>query len=102
MKRYILLTLFLLAALLTACGSATPTPAGPRTLTVMTHDSFAVSEQVIAEFQAQHNVTVQILASGDAGTAVNQAILNKDVPLADVFFGIDNTLLTRARWGLCF
>jgi thiamine transport system substrate-binding protein len=62
----------------------------------MTHDSFAVSEEVVAKFQAQHNATVQVLASGDAGTTVNQAILNKDVPLADVIFGIDNTLLTRA------
>ena len=96
MKRYILLTLVLLAALLGACGSASSTRVGLRTLTVMTHDSFAISEHVIAEFQVQHNVTVQILTSGDAVTAVNQAILNKDAPLADVFFGIDNTLLTRA------
>ena len=96
MKRNTLFSLILLALLLAACGGATPTPAGPRTLTVMTHDSFAVSEEVIAEFQAQHNATVQFLASGDAGTTVNQAILNKDAPLADVVFGIDNTLLTRA------
>ncbi len=96
MKCHALCTLTLLALLLGACGGATPTPAGPRTLTVMSHDSFSVSEDVIAEFQAQHNVAVQILASGDAGTAVNLAILNKDAPLADVFFGIDNTILTRA------
>ncbi|MFQ5407354.1 MAG: thiamine ABC transporter substrate binding subunit [Anaerolineales bacterium] len=78
-----------------ACGGATPTPAGPRVLTVMTHDSFAVSESIVEQFEREHEVTVQILASGDAGTATNQAILNKDAPLADVFFGIDNTLLTR-------
>ncbi len=96
MKHNALCALTLLALLLVACGGAKPTPAGARTLTVMSHDSFSVSEDVIAEFQGQHNVAVQILASGDAGTAVNLAILNKDAPLADVFFGIDNTLLTRA------
>jgi len=95
-KHNTIFRLILLALLLSACGGATPTPTGPRTLTVMTHDSFAVSEEVVAKFQAQHNATVQVLASGDAGTTVNQAILNKDVPLADVIFGIDNTLLTRA------
>ena len=96
MKRNALHTYCVLALLLTGCGSATPIPASPRTLTVMTHDSFAVSEEVVAEFQAQHSAIVQFLAAGDAGTLVNQAILNKDVPLADVIFGIDNTLLTRA------
>jgi len=94
MKRLLpLLTTFSL--LLAACGGATPTPQGPRILTVMTHDSFAVSEDVIVAFQEANNATVQILGSGDAGTATNQAILNRDAPLADVFFGIDNTLLTR-------
>ena len=96
MKGNALLTHAILALFLAACGEATPTPAGPRTLTMMTHDSFAVSEEVIAEFQAQHNATVQILTSGDAVTVVSLAILNKDAPLADLVFGIDNTVLTRA------
>jgi thiamine transport system substrate-binding protein len=41
-------------------------------------------------------VTVKVLPSGDAGAAVNQAILTKSNPLGDVFFGVDNTLLSRA------
>ncbi|CAM5591037.1 Thiamine ABC transporter substrate-binding protein OS=Streptomyces rimosus subsp. rimosus (strain ATCC / DSM 40260 / JCM 4667 / NRRL 2234) OX=1265868 GN=SRIM_029690 PE=4 SV=1 [Streptomyces rimosus subsp. rimosus] len=36
-----------------------------------------------------------MLKGGDAGKAVNQAILSKDNPQGDVFFGIDNTLLSR-------
>src|SRR5262249_59373678 len=39
--------------------------------------------------------TVKVPPSGDAGAAVNQAILTKSNPLGDVFFGIDNTLLSR-------
>jgi thiamine transport system substrate-binding protein len=62
----------------------------------MTHDSFAVSEEVILEFEEQHNAKVEILPSGDAGAALNQAILSKNNPLADVFFGVDNTFLSRA------
>jgi thiamine transport system substrate-binding protein len=36
------------------------------------------------------------LKSGDAGAALNKAILTKDAPLADVFYGVDNTFLSRA------
>lgn len=80
-----------LAVLLAACA-----PAGPRTLTVMTHDSFAVSEDLVRQFEAQNNARVVFLKSGDAGTTLNKAILSKDAPLADVLFGVDNTFLSRA------
>jgi thiamine transport system substrate-binding protein len=62
----------------------------------MTHDSFAVSEGVIRAFEQANNATVQILESGDTGTALNQALLSQDAPLADVFYGVDNTFLSRA------
>jgi thiamine transport system substrate-binding protein len=65
-------------------------------LTLMTHDSFDASEEVIAEFEQEHNVRLVLLPSGDAGTALNQAILAGDNPLADVFYGVDNTFLSRA------
>jgi thiamine transport system substrate-binding protein len=73
-----------------------PTAAGGRTLRVMTHDSFAVSEPVVEAFQQENNVKVQFIKSGDAGTALNKAILSKGNPLADVFYGVDNTFLSRA------
>jgi thiamine transport system substrate-binding protein len=62
----------------------------------MTHDSFSISEGVLAQFQAQCGCTVQFLKSGDTGLALNRAILSKGNPLADVFYGVDNTFLTRA------
>lgn len=73
-----------------------PAPAAGRTLTVMTHDSFSVSEAIVAEFQKQCNCQVKFLKSGDAGLALNKAILSKGSPLADVFFGVDNSFLGRA------
>jgi hypothetical protein len=39
---------------------------------------------------------VQLLTLGDAGAALNKIILSKDAPLADLFFGVDNTFLSRA------
>src|SRR4051794_31851026 len=61
------------------------TPAKARTLTVMTHDSFAASEGVIQEFEQANNVKITFIKSGDAGAALNKAILSKAAPLADVF-----------------
>ncbi|MFZ6030765.1 MAG: thiamine ABC transporter substrate-binding protein [Chloroflexota bacterium] len=106
MFRKLFLPIVVVALLLAACrpaGSATPTGVlvtetsdAPRTLTVMSHDSFAISEEALAVFEQANHVTVQFLAAGDTGTALNKAILAKNNPLADVFYGVDNTFLSRA------
>jgi thiamine transport system substrate-binding protein len=91
---------------LVSCGpgaapteAPTATPAAspePQTVRMMTHDSFDISEEVLNAFEAEHNAKVEILKAGDAGVVLNQAILSKDNPLADVLYGVDNTLLSRA------
>jgi thiamine transport system substrate-binding protein len=81
----------------TPAASATPTfPPGTPVLNVMTHDSFAASESVVYAFEQQNHVQVNFIKSGDAGAALNKAILSKNAPLADVFYGVDNTFLSRA------
>ncbi|OGO37905.1 MAG: ABC transporter substrate-binding protein [Chloroflexi bacterium RBG_16_56_8] len=85
--------LLLLLVLTAACA---PQPSAPQTITVMTHDSFAVSEGVVKAFEEANNAKVVFLQSGDAGLTLNKAILSKDTPLADVLFGVDNTFLSRA------
>jgi len=87
-----LLTLLLLAG----CTGPSPSPSPPTTLRLMTHDSFAVSDEVLAQFESEHGVSVEILRAGDAGAMLNQAILTRSAPLAHVLFGVDNTFLSRA------
>ncbi len=82
-------------------SQATPTSETP-ILTVMTHDSFAVSEDVLAAFQEENSVEVLFIRSGDTGTAVNSAVLAAGRPFADVFYGVDNTFLSRALEGDIF
>ncbi|PHR30145.1 MAG: thiamine ABC transporter substrate-binding protein [Desulfotalea sp.] len=65
-------------------------------LTVMTHDSFNVSKKLIATFEKENGVTIRFLKSGNAGAALIQAILSKNNPLADIFYGVDNIFLSRA------
>ena len=79
--------------LFSACSSQSTEP---QTLTLMTHDSFAVSEEVIRSFEAENNAKVVFLQSGDAGAVLNRAALTREAPLADLLFGVDNTFLSRA------
>lgn len=93
--------LALLAGCATTVGASSPaaTSAAPtqsKTLTVLTHDSFALSDEVIAGFKKSSGYDVTFVAPGDAGTLVNQLVLTKDSPLGDVVFGIDNTFAGRA------
>lgn len=91
MKQILLIVFLLTAVIFSACS-----PQSTITLTVMTHDSFAASQSVITAFEQANNVKLIFLKSGDAGAALNKAILSKDAPLADVFYGVDNTFLSRA------
>ena len=81
-------------------GTATPSePTESTSLTVITHDSFALADDTVAAFKAETGYEVKFVAPGDAGTVVNQLILTKDAPLGDVVFGIDNTFAGRAIGG---
>uniref|UniRef100_UPI0031DAA4D9 thiamine ABC transporter substrate-binding protein n=1 Tax=Streptomyces hawaiiensis TaxID=67305 RepID=UPI0031DAA4D9 len=87
-----------MAGTLAACGSSDGGQGSgdSKTVTLVSHDSWAASKDVIAAFEKQSGYKVDVLKDGDAGQAVNKAILTKDNPQGDVFFGVDNTLLSRA------
>jgi len=95
-----LVYIVVLSILTTACTAISPTSSptisGTKELTVMVHDSFAASDEVIQDFEDEHQAKIVFLPSGDTGTALNKAILSKGNPLADVFYGVDNTFLSRA------
>ena len=78
-----------------AGGSATD-QAPSSVVRLLAHDSFVLSEQIIADFEAQSGLDLQVVTAGDAGTMVAGAILAAGQPTADLLFGIDNTLATRA------
>ncbi len=86
----------LILFLLLLCGAVIPAAAKPPEITIMTHDSFSISKKVFAALEHAVGAKVSILKSGDAGEALNKAILSKNNPLADLFYGVDNTFLSRA------
>ncbi len=67
-----------------------------RTVTLLTHDSFALSDGTLEAFTEQTGYQVTQLGVGDTGELVANAVLTRDNPLGDVLFGVDNTFLQRA------
>ena len=90
MKLKIFIFFLLTAFTTTACAPQ------KRMITIMTHDSFAISEAIISAFEQENDVKVNIMFGGDAGGMLNRAILSKNAPVADILFGVDNTFLSRA------
>ncbi|MFA5552155.1 MAG: thiamine ABC transporter substrate-binding protein [Trueperaceae bacterium] len=72
--------------------------AGAQRVTVLTHSSFSLPADVVAEFTRATGIEVVFLPAGDAGEAVNRAILTKARPVGDLLFGVDENLLERARF----
>ena len=79
-----------------AAPSAVPATFAPVTVTLLTHDSFAVTKSLLTDFTARTGITVNVVSDGDAGQLVNKAALTAGNPEGDVLFGVDNTLLSRA------
>src|SRR5690606_9190948 len=65
-------------------------------LRVLTHDSFDLPAPLLAQFERDAGVKLQLVKGGDAGELLNRLILTRARPIADVAFGIDNALLPRA------
>jgi len=88
------------ALFLTGCsvsgGEDENDAAATKTVTLVAHDSFAVPDEVVADFEERSGLTLEIVRSGDAGSLTNQLVLSKDQPVGDVVFGIDNTFASRA------
>ncbi|MDL2344547.1 thiamine ABC transporter substrate-binding protein [Deinococcus sp. MIMF12] len=67
------------------------------TLTVITHDSFDVDRKLVAGFEQANRARVRFVRGGDAGELLNRLILTRRAPIADVVYGLDNSMLPRAK-----
>ncbi|MPV36444.1 thiamine ABC transporter substrate-binding protein [Georgenia subflava] len=84
---------------LTGGGDDEPTTAGTAgggELTVVTHDSFNLDQELLDAFEAESGYQLTMVAPGDGGALVNQLVLTADSPLGDVVYGIDNSFAARA------
>ena len=82
---------------LSACGiDSVSQEESDDTLVVVTHDSWAAPDDLIAQFEKDSGYQVEFQTGGDAGEVTNKLVLGKDDPIGDVVYGIDNTFATRA------
>jgi thiamine transport system substrate-binding protein len=70
--------------------SATESGSASGTVTFLTHDSFGVSDELIAQFEESTGYDLVITSPGDAGVITSQLLLAGDAPGVDGVYGIDN------------
>lgn len=89
----------LAAAALVLTGCATGAPNAEQldddTLTVVAHDSFALDEQLLADFQTESGIEVTIVNSGSSLEMVSKVVLTNDDPLGDVVVGVSSDDASR-------
>jgi thiamine transport system substrate-binding protein len=91
--RALVAVLGLLAA---GCSLGSGDDSAGRKVVLVTHDSFAMSKDVLAAFTKKTGITIDVRKLGDAGALTNQLVLTKGSPIGDVAFGVDNTFASRA------
>jgi len=86
----------LVASTLGLAASAVLAADAPPELRLLTHSSFGVPKPLLAQFEKDAGVKLRVTKAGDAGEMLNKLILTRKAPIADVVFGIDNTLAAKA------
>jgi len=81
-------------------AEASPEGAEERVV-VYAYDSFASEwgpgPEISRRFEEEYGISVELKSIGDAGQVLQKAVLEKEDPEADILFGIDNNLITRAK-----
>lgn len=80
------------ALLLTGCSTTEN-----KQVRLAAHDSFVISDELIAQFKQETGYELEVIRLGDTGALTNQLVLTKNAPVADAFFGIDNTNISVAE-----
>ena len=79
------------AATTVSCASSDP----ESEVSLLTHDSFALPQELVDQFREQTGYKLNIVRSGDAGKLSSVVSLTPGSPKADAVFGIDNTFAAR-------
>lgn len=98
-----LLALPLAGALaLTGCSGGDPagadgasTGGDAKKVSLVVHDSFVDGKEFAKAASAATGYDVEVVTAGDGGELANKLVLTKGAPIADAFFGIDNTFASR-------
>ena len=79
----------------TAPSAESGAPSATASVTLVTHSSFHLPEQVLADFTKQTGLAVKTVELGDGGELATKLSLTPGNPPGDVAFGVDNTYAAR-------
>ncbi len=96
MKKAVIVLVVGATAIAAACSESTKQETNPKSVTLMAYDSFVTTDGIFDQFTKETGIKVEVVTGGDAGELVAKASLTAGNPEADVLWGVDNTLLTRA------
>lgn len=96
--RFAALALSAIAVLgLAACApqGSKPGDGAADAVTLVVHDSFGDAKAFEKAASKATGYTVKVITAGDGGELSNKLVLTKGAPIADAFFGVDNTFASR-------
>lgn len=83
-----------LAVSLVACSGA-PSEESAKAVTLVVHDSFVDADAFQQAASQATGYDVTVITAGDGGELTNKLVLTKGQPIADAFFGVDNSFASR-------
>jgi len=83
--------IFALISVVLALGATACTNTESAGVTLVTHDSFVMSDALVAAAKKATGPKFKIVRAGDVGELTGKLVLTKDSPIGDVVYGIDNT-----------
>lgn len=93
----IIFSLFMISFSLTGClGNEDSGDCVDGTLDILTYDILALSDDMVDAFVADSGYCVNFIKEDDSGGILDQMMLTKDSPQADLMIGLDNTYLQTA------
>jgi len=102
MKRKIIPAILIASIAFGSCSSSDTTIESGGTIKLLAYDAFTPEPEIFTAFTKETGIDVIVSLGGDTGTLVSKALLTAGTPEADVLWGVDNTLISRAIDGKLF
>ncbi|MSO31727.1 MAG: thiamine ABC transporter substrate-binding protein [Ilumatobacteraceae bacterium] len=102
MKRKIVPALLIASIAFGSCSSDNSAIKSGETIKLLAYDAFTPEPEIFTSFTKETGIDVIVSLGGDTGTLVSKALLTAGTPEADVLWGVDNTLISRAIDGKLF
>ena len=83
------------ALALTGCAAEGGGADDAKAVTIVVHDSFVDGPAFEQAASEATGYDVKVMTAGDGGELANKLVLTKGAPIADAFYGVDNTFASR-------